>query len=108
MEATSVLVGVGGVAVTAVAAALVHRDARRVGLARPTLWAGIVATTFLIGLVTYLLVDTVPIPGLLVIVIAGPALYLFERDDARHGDAPADPRELPDAGGGDGDTREES
>lgn len=75
---------------------LVYRDARSQELDRPRLWAGLVFATGGIALVTYLLVDTVPIPGLLVIAIAGPAFYLFERDDARHGDEPADPHVLPD------------
>ena len=90
-----------GFAVALGCTAVVYRDAARVGVSRPPLWAGLVFVTSGGGLALYLAPPSVPIPGLLVIVLAGPALYLFERDDARHGDDPADPHSLPDAPGGD-------
>ncbi|WP_455449233.1 hypothetical protein [Natrinema thermotolerans] len=97
----TVAVAVVGFAIVIAAAAAVYRDASRLEISRPALWAGFVFVTCGGGLVTYLGPPDVPIPGLLVIVIAGPALYLFERDDARHGDEPADPHALPDGPGGD-------
>ncbi len=97
-----IAVAVVGFAVVIGCAAAVYRDATRLEISRPALWAGLVAVTCGGGLATYLGPPNVPIPGLLVMVIAGPALYLFERDDARHGDEPADPHALPDGPGGDG------
>ncbi|WP_254531050.1 hypothetical protein [Natrinema gelatinilyticum] len=75
----------------------VYRDAKRLEISRPLLWAGFVAVTCGGGFAIYLSPLDVPIPGLLVIVLAGPALYLFERDDAIHGGEPADPTTLPNA-----------
>lgn len=91
----------GGVAVV-VAAALTHRDAARVGVdtGSPPLWAALVALTGGLGLITSLIVPDAPVPGVLVLFVLGPILYLLERDDARHGDEPADPTRLPTAGGG--------
>ncbi|PCR91567.1 hypothetical protein [Natrinema ejinorense] len=89
-------VAVVGFAIVLGCGVAVYRDATRLELSRPGLWAGLVVVTCGSGLAVYLGPPDVPIPGLLVIVIAGPALYLFERDDARHGDEPADPHALPD------------
>lgn len=83
--------------VTVAVAYAVYRDARRVDLEHPARWAGLVAATTGAGLVTVVLVPTVPVPGALVVVLAGPVFYLFERDDAAHGDEPADPHVLPGA-----------
>ncbi|SEW11030.1 hypothetical protein [Natrinema salifodinae] len=101
-----------GFAVVLGCTGVVYRDARRIGVSRPHLWAGFVFVTCGGGLGIFLSPLDVPVPGLLVIVIAGPALYLFERDDARHGDEPADPHVLPDgrsetadSDGSDGDER---
>ncbi|WP_254768640.1 hypothetical protein [Salinilacihabitans rarus] len=88
-------------AAVAGAALLVHHDARRVGVSRPRLWAAVVALALGAGLLLYLFVPTVPVPGLLVIVLAGAVFYLFERDDANRGDEPADPRVLPESADGD-------
>lgn len=88
-------VAVVGVATIGLLAGFVRRDASRIGLDRPSLWAGIVAGSCAIGLVTYLFVPTVPIPGLLVVALVGPVVYLFEREDAAEGDAPAHPHALP-------------
>lgn len=92
----TVAVAVIGFAIVLGSAVAVYRDATGLEFSRPALWAGFVFATCGTGLVMYLGPPNVPIPGLLVIVIAGPALYLFERDDAKHGDEPADPRVLPD------------
>ncbi|QLG48862.1 hypothetical protein [Natrinema halophilum] len=75
----------------------VYRDAVRLDISRPRFWAGFVFVTCGAGLGLFLSSLDVPIPGLLVIVLAGPALYLFERDDTKHGDEPADPHSLPNA-----------
>ncbi|MFP9062586.1 hypothetical protein ACLI4R_19005 [Natrialbaceae archaeon A-chndr2] len=93
--ATSPLVAVGGLIVIMVLTGLVYWDAQRVGFDRPRLWAGIVAVSMGIGLALHVFVGTVPIPGLLVIVLAGIVFYLFERDDVVRGEDPPDPHELP-------------
>ena len=73
--------------------AAVYRDSRRLEMERPLLWTAFVFTTT--GGGVFLIVATsIPVPGVLVIVVGGIAIYLFERDDQRHGDAPADPRTL--------------
>ncbi|MFP9192172.1 hypothetical protein [Natronosalvus vescus] len=105
MIPSSVLVTVVGLAVIGLIAAFVYRDATRLEFQRPWLWAAFVATTMLSGLVLYVAVETVPVPGLLVIVLVGIVFYLFERDDAIHGDDEADPHELPVQPGSDGDSR---
>lgn len=74
----------------------VYWDARRGDVNRPLLWAGIVLATCGGAVLAYLLIPTVPRPGLLAFAIAGPVLYLFERDDTKHGDEPADPHTLAD------------
>lgn len=80
---------------------LVYRDARQVDVGRPKLWAGVVAATSLFGVVAIL--GPVPLPGALALFMMGPVFYLFERDDAEHGDEPADPHVLPDTGRSDDD-----
>ncbi|MFC6718732.1 hypothetical protein ACFQGT_15400 [Natrialbaceae archaeon GCM10025810] len=82
---------------TAAVAYAVYRDAVRIGLRRPFRWVALVTATTGAGLFTIVLVPTVPVPGALVLVLAGPVLYLFERDDTEHGDEPADPHVLPGA-----------
>ncbi|MGQ3410833.1 hypothetical protein ACT4ML_01020 [Natrinema sp. LN54] len=97
----AVAVAVVGFAIVLGSAVAVYRDASQMAVSRPALWAGFVFATCGTGLAMYLGPPDVPVPGLLVIVIAGPALYLFERDDAKYGDEPADPRALPDESAGD-------
>ncbi|SFS51042.1 hypothetical protein [Halostagnicola kamekurae] len=77
---------------------LVYWDARRVGVAWPPVWAVVMFLTGMTGLGLFMFVPSVPIPGLLVILLLGPILYAFERDDTRHSDEPADPHTLAGAG----------
>ncbi|MFC6764202.1 hypothetical protein [Natrinema soli] len=90
-------VAVVGFAVVLGCAGAVYRDAARLEVSRPVLWAGVVGVTWGSALGLYLAPLAVPIPGLLIMLVGGPALYLFERDDATHGDGPADPFSLPDS-----------
>lgn len=96
-----ITVAVVGVAAVLGCGVVVYRDATRAGISRPPLWAGVVIVAWGSALGLYLSPLAVPIPGLLVMVVGGPALYLFERDDATHGDEPADPFSLPDGPGDD-------
>jgi hypothetical protein len=93
------LAAVAGGILLALAAALVHRDATRVGVetGTPALWAGLVLLAGGTGAATALLVPDAPIPGVLVVVALGPLLYLLERDDSLHGGDDADPTRLPSA-----------
>ncbi|MDZ7731093.1 MAG: hypothetical protein U5K37_09450 [Natrialbaceae archaeon] len=89
-----------GLALTGAAVSLgvgwgIYRDASSLELQRPIAWGTGVGGTVALAWSLALAVPTIPIPGLLVIAIAGPAVYMFERDDAKHGNSPADPRELP-------------
>ncbi len=101
MVPSSVVVTFAGLAVIGLVAAFVYRDASRLEFQRPRLWTAFVATTMLAGLLLYVFVESVPVPGLLVFVLVGLVFYLFERDDAVHGDVGADPHELPGHPGGD-------
>ncbi|MFA9515671.1 hypothetical protein ACERIT_00365 [Halopenitus sp. H-Gu1] len=92
------IVAGSGILLAAVAAIAVYWDADRLGIARAPLWAGFVFLTVAIGLTLPVFVPTVPIPGTLVILVMGPSLYAFERDDSRHG-SKADPTSLPDEAG---------
>ncbi|MFC7186411.1 hypothetical protein [Halorubrum yunnanense] len=95
----AVTTALGGAAVllVAAAAALVYRDAARVGvdLGSPALWGVLLVATSGVALTTALLVPDAPLPGVLVVAALGPLLYLLERDDSVHGDDPADPTRLP-------------
>ena len=97
MSVTTALGGGIAAIVVALAAALVYRDAARVGvdLGSPPLWAALVVLTSGASLITAWLVPDAPIPGVLVLAALGPLLYVLERDDSMHGDDPADPTLLP-------------
>ncbi len=96
-----------GVALTIAGAlgAVVYRDAEQVGLS-PGRWAGLVVASTVAAVVFRLVVPDVPVPGLLVIAILGPAVYLLERDDSIYDDT-ADPTMLPDQSSQTGDKDEE-
>jgi hypothetical protein len=97
MSVTTVIGGGAAALLATVAAALVYRDAARVGvdLGSPLLWAAFVLVTSVASLTTALLVPDAPLPGVLVLAALGPLLYLLERDDSIHGEDPADPTRLP-------------
>jgi len=88
-----------GAVALVVVAGLVYWDAGRINVdaGSPALWAGLVAGTTGAGVATALAVPDAPLPGVLVIVALGPLLYALEREDSVHGEAPADPTQLPSA-----------
>lgn len=88
-----------GIAFVLGCASVVYRDATQNEVSRPPLWAGVIVVAWGSALGLYLAPLTVPIPGLLIMVVGGLALYLFERGDATHADEPADPFSLPDGPG---------
>lgn len=91
------IVAGSGILLAAAVAIAVYWDADRLGISRAPLWAGFVFCTVAVGLTLPVFVPTVPIPGTLVILVMGPALYAFERDDSLHG-SDADPGSLPNEG----------
>lgn len=86
-----------GVIGLVVVAGLVYWDAERIDVdaGSPVLWAGLVAGTSGAGVATALAVPDAPLPGVLVLVALGPLVYALEREDTVHGEAPADPTQLP-------------
>ena len=75
------------------AGVLVYFDADKLEMDTPLLWGGLVAGT--VGLAMALApFGLVPAPGMLAMGLLGPAVYVFERDDAREGEDRPDPRTL--------------
>ncbi|SEH38450.1 MULTISPECIES: hypothetical protein [Halopenitus] len=98
MALASIVAG-SGLLLAAAAAIAVYWDADRLGIARAPLWAAFVFSTVAVGLTLPVLIPTVPIAGTLVVLVMGPAIYAFERDDTLHG-GDADPSSLPDEADG--------
>lgn len=94
-----------GVGAAAVLAGVVYRDARRVHVRRPRLLAAVVFLSLGGAATLAAAVPSIPPPGLLVIALIGPTVYLFEREDARRGDEQLDPYSLA-SGGNDEENRE--
>ena len=99
------IVAGSGVLLAAAAAIAVYWDADRLGIARAPIWAGFVFVTVAVGLTLPVFIPTIPIPGTLIILVMGPALYAFERDDSRYG-SDADPGSLPNEARDDGQKEE--
>lgn len=93
---TTAAIALLGLLGTGAVFAYVHRDATRVGMARPRLWASITAGTCAIGLLLYLFVPAAPLTGTILTANTGPVLYTFEREVATEDDEPAEPGRLPD------------
>ena len=102
MTVTTALVAGGGGVAVALIAAVVYRDAVRVGvdLGSPAAWGALVVLTGGASVVTLVLVPEAPLPGVLVLTALGPLLYLLERDDSMNGEDAADPTRLPSQSGG--------
>lgn len=95
-----------GTLVAAAIATAVYRDARRIPVPRARSLAVLVFASLGGTAAIAALFPELPPAGLLVIALIGPAVYLFEREDARGGDEQLDPYSLP--GGGDTTPDDES
>ena len=91
----SPLIALLGLATTIGVFAFIYRDARRVEVRRPRLWAAIAAVPVAIGVSLYLFVDTAPMTGVLLTANTGLVLYGFEREVTTEDDEPAEPGQLP-------------
>lgn len=96
-----------GVGVSVVLAAVVYRDARRVSVRRPRLLAALVFASLGGAAALAAAVPSIPPPGLLVVALVGPAVYLFEREDARRSEEEIDPYSLPSGGSGNDEEKSE-
>ena len=94
-----------GLAAAALLSAVVYYDARSVPVSRPRLLASAVFLS-LGGAATLAAVfPEIPPAGLLVVAMIGPAVYLFEREDARRGEETLDPHSLPSGGDDEGNQK---
>jgi hypothetical protein len=91
---------VGLSAIVAGLTLFVYRDSDRLGMGRPERWAALVFATTGLG-ATLIALTPIPPAAVVVLAIAGPVIYLFEREDAVHGDGSADGFALPMEGEGD-------
>ncbi|SDR11837.1 hypothetical protein [Natronobacterium texcoconense] len=92
------LVAVFGLATTVGLFAWTYRDANRVAVSRPWLWAVAVAGAFAVGVLMYLFAS-VPTTGVIMTANTGLVLYGFEREVVNESDESAEPTEpgtLPD------------
>lgn len=87
-------IAVLGLLVTIGAFAFTYRDAKRVEMGRPLLWATITAAPVLVGLGLYLFAS-VPTTGTIMTANTGAVLYTFEREVTLEDDDPPEPGELP-------------
>lgn len=71
-----------------------YRDATKVEMGRPLMWATITAVPVLIGLGLYLFAS-VPTTGTIMTANTGAVLYTFEREVATEDEQPAEPGVLP-------------
>ena len=83
-----------GVASTTAIFAVVRRDATRLDMSRPLLWATIAAVPVLIGFSMYLFA-TVPMTGIIVTANTGIVLYGFEREVSTEEEDSVEPGTLP-------------
>lgn len=104
MDPIAVGLGLFGVACAVVVGGVTYRDATRVGVSRPRLWACATSGTISVGLVLFLF-TTAPIPGALMTAIVGPVLYGFERETATEERGPVAPGSLPNGSPDDGSAR---
>ncbi|SFC54716.1 hypothetical protein SAMN05444422_11050 [Halobiforma haloterrestris] len=88
------LVGVLGFAVVVGLFVWAYRDATRVDVSRPLLWAVAVAGAFAVGVCLYLFTDA-PMTGVIMTSNTGLVLYGFEREVTVEDDDPAEPGQLP-------------
>lgn len=101
MDAITVALGLFGFACAVAVGGVTYRDADRVGVSRPRLWACATSGTIAVGLVLFLF-TTAPLPGALMTAIAGPVLYGFERETATEENGSVAPGSLPNGSPDDG------
>lgn len=94
MDPATVVIGFTGAVASAAAFLLTSRDAARVGVSRPLLWACATSGTLAFGVVLFLFTSA-PMPGVLMTANTGSVLYGFERELTRRDDEPAEPGQLP-------------
>jgi len=85
----------------------VYHDSDRLGMDRPGRWAGVVFATTAFGASVIVLTDLPP-AAVVVVAIVGPVVYIFEREDAIHGDGSTDEFALPHDGNGEIDSGDET
>lgn len=72
----------------------VRRDAGRMGISRPTMWAGIFAAPIAVGTALFAFTDA-PMTGILLTANTGTVLYGFEREVSQEDDDSREPGTLP-------------
>ncbi|MFC3956993.1 hypothetical protein [Halovivax cerinus] len=87
-------IGLAGGLASIGAFAVTRRDAERVGVSRPLLWALATSGTLAVGVFLYLFTSA-PLPGVIMTANTGAVLYGFERELTRRDDQPARPGRLP-------------
>ena len=90
-----------GLVAAALLSAVVYYDARSVPVPRPRLLSSVVFLSLGGAAALAAIFPEIPPAGLLVVAIIGPAVYVFEREDARRGEETLDPHSLPSGGNDD-------